>query len=157
MGLIIWNLVFPATSTAIIVLYTILAGLSLTGYSIVIASFFPHSNPSGITAAIICTIVAIAAQVVIGPRLGTGAVEILSLVHMPVNFTLFFTYCARFQAENIPVDLLEVAPGSTWHLPGYVLWIYLIVQIILYPLIASLNKRLMYYSGKCASRKQKTT
>lgn len=78
--------VFAKTSLGILIIYNILAGLSLSSLSIFGAAFFHKAQLSGISTTIISLLLAVLAQV-IGTS-STGAVAILSLLFPPMNCKL---------------------------------------------------------------------
>ncbi|ORY62528.1 ABC transporter [Pseudomassariella vexata] len=134
-SIIIGRGVFANTSLGIVLIYFVLCGLALTSLSIMGAAFFNKSQLSGVVSVIAYIILAIIAQTVTSPSSGTVAV--LSLLFTPCNFVYFITFVARYQQQLAPADLVHTAPGSPWNLPGIVLWIFLIIQIIAYPLIGA--------------------
>ena len=77
--------VFAKTSMGILLIYHILAGLSLSSFSIFGASFFHKAQLSGISTTIISLLLAVLAQVV--GKASTGAVAVLSLLFPPMNCT----------------------------------------------------------------------
>lgn len=81
--------VFAKTSTALLVIYHILAGLAISSFSIFGASFFHKAQLSGISTTIIALLLAVLAQVV--AKASTGAVAILSLLFPPMNCKLRFS------------------------------------------------------------------
>jgi len=145
MGLIINRLAFPTTNAAILVIYHILIGLSLSSFSIFGASFFHKAQLSGITITIFAIILAIIAQVA-GPY-GTGAVAILSLIFPSMNYVFFIIYVARWERVLKSTNLVQGAPDYEDHrstLPGIAFWIFCIIQIFAYPVLGALVERWLY-------------
>lgn len=142
MSIIIARLAFPTTSVAILIFYHILAGLSLSSFSIFGASFFRKAQLSGITITISSIILAIIAQVA-GP-FNSAAVAILGLLFPPMNYTFFIIYMAHFEKVSRPTNLVQGGPYSPWQLSGIVLWILLIIQIIMFPLLGAMIERWLY-------------
>jgi ATP-binding cassette subfamily A (ABC1) protein 3 len=62
----------------------------------------------------------------------------------PCNFVFFITYMARFEKQSFPTNLAQAGPGSPWTLPGIVLWIFLILQILAYPVIGAYIERQLH-------------
>jgi ATP-binding cassette subfamily A (ABC1) protein 3 len=135
-------LVFTKTSYAILIVLQILVGLALSSLSILGASLFRKSQLSGITVVIISIILAIVTQVG-GPH-SAGAVLIMGLLFTPMNYTLQIIYLARFEGKGIPANLTRAAPDSPSRIPGIALWIFLLVQIVVYPIIGALIERSLY-------------
>lgn len=152
MGAIIKALSFVHTNDGILIVYHILAGLALASFSILGASFFNKAQLSGISVTMVCVILAIIAQVA-GP-FGTGATAILSLIFPSMNYVFFIIYLARFERISIPADIGKSPPSGPSTLPGFVYWIFLIIQIVVYPLLGALVERWLYGT---VSKERKTT
>jgi ATP-binding cassette subfamily A (ABC1) protein 3 len=156
MGLIVWALAFKTSSAAILVIFHILAGLSLTSFSVFGAAFFRKSQLSGITMVIIPILLAIIAQVA-GPY-GTSAVYVLSLIFPSMNYVFFIIYVARFERQLIGTNLVKGAPdynSHKWTTPGIVFWIFLIIQIFVYPVLGAMVERWLY--GTISADRKTTT
>lgn len=137
--------VFSRTSAAIMVIFHILAGLSMSSLSIFGAAFFHKAQLSGITSTIVCMLIAVIAQV--AAKAGTGSVAVLSLLFPPMNYVYFIILMARFERQSLGTSLTKVAPyvnSTTSSLPGIVLWIFLIIQIILFPILGAWVERTLY-------------
>ncbi|KAH1612297.1 hypothetical protein KXX21_002791 [Aspergillus fumigatus] len=146
--------VYGKTSAGIVIIYNILAGLALSSFSIFGASFFRKAQLSGITVVILCLILGVIAQ--LAPASTNGAVVILSLLFPPMNFVYFFVLMARWERQGLATDLVRAAPENPWTVPGIALWILLIVQIIVYPLLAAVVERDLY-GTKSKSRRTVTS
>jgi ATP-binding cassette subfamily A (ABC1) protein 3 len=147
-GVIISGLVFPDASYAITIIYHVLLGLSLTSYSIFFGTFFKKAQLSGITATIVSIVLAIIAQIAVGGNGSTGAVIILSLLFPPVQYIMFLIMMAKFQQIGRPMNLVETPPNSDWmNISGIVLWIFAIIQIIVFPILGALVERALYGSS----------
>ncbi|KAF1954031.1 nod factor export ATP-binding protein I [Byssothecium circinans] len=145
MGAIIRQLAFVTTSMAVVIIYHILVGAALTSFSIFGASFFRKAQLSGITMVIIPILLAIIAQVA-GP-FGNGAVAVLSLLFPSMNYVWFIIYVARFERRLLPADLAQAAPdynSHTWTIPGYAFWVFLVIQILVYPILGAYVERWLY-------------
>lgn len=143
-ALIVWVGVFTDSNAGIVVVYFILCGLALASLSILGAAFFKKSQLSGIMGVIVYLVLAILAQVLNSPN--TATVTVLSLLFTPCNFTWYITWIARFQRTSDPADLSKVGPNSPWELPGIVLWIFLIIQIVAYPILGAYLERVIHGS-----------
>ena len=127
---------FSRTSMGITIATQVLMGLSLSSFSIFIASFFKRAQLSGISALILCLLLGVITQFTTTTR--DGAVIILSLFFPPMNYVYLIIFMARWESQNQPTDLVRAAPDSPWTVPGMVFWLFLIVQILLYPILGSL-------------------
>ena len=127
--------VFSKTSLGILIVFHILSGLALCSFSLFGAAFFKKAQLSGITIIIINELLAVLAQVL--GKSSTGAVAVLSLLFPSMNYTFFTILMAHWEQENMATNLVKAAPNYPSKLPGIVLWVFLIVQIIVYPILAS--------------------
>jgi ATP-binding cassette subfamily A (ABC1) protein 3 len=156
MGIIVWALAFRTSNAAILIIFHILAGLSLTSFSIFGAAFFRKAQLSGITIVIIPILLAIIAQVA-GP-FGTAAVYVLSLLFPSINYVFFIVCVARFERKLVGMNLVKVAPdyeGHVWTTPGIVFWIFAIIQTFGYPFLGALVERWLY--GTVSADRKTTT
>lgn len=152
MGAIVRALSFVHTSIGILIVYHILAGLALSSFSIFGASFFNKAQLSGITVTMACVILAIVAQVA-GP-FSTGATAVLGFLFPSMNYVYFTVYIARFERRSLAADLVHGAPSGPSSLPGIAFWVFLVIQIIVYPLLGALVERWLYGT---VSKERKTT
>jgi ATP-binding cassette subfamily A (ABC1) protein 3 len=156
MGFIVWALAFRTSNAAILVIFHILAGLSLTSFSIFGAAFFRKAQLSGITIVIIPILLAIIAQVA-GP-FGTAAVYVLSLLFPSINYVFFIICVARYERQLVGMNLVKAAPDyndHVWTTPGIVFWIFAIVQTFVYPFLGALVERWLY--GTVSADRKTTT
>ncbi|KAI9370395.1 hypothetical protein BJX61DRAFT_544684 [Aspergillus egyptiacus] len=142
MGGILKAGVYSRTSAGITVVYHILTGLALSSFSIFGASFFKKAQLSGISVVLACLLLGVVAQMV--PASSNGAVIILGLLFPSMNYVYFSIFVARWERENLAATLTEAAPNNPWNLPGIVLWVLMIIQIIVYPLLAAVVERVLY-------------
>ncbi|KAK3063321.1 hypothetical protein LTS18_001340, partial [Coniosporium uncinatum] len=153
MSVFVWRLVFPTTSGAIVIIGHLLAGLSLSSFSIFAAMFFRKAQLSGITIVLVSLVLAIIAQVT--HTQSSGAVAILSLLFPPMDYVYFIILMARFERRFRPTNLTEGAPpneNSPWGLPGIVLWVFFIIHIIVYPILGMLVERSLYGTASKARK-----
>ncbi|ODA81170.1 hypothetical protein RJ55_04134 [Drechmeria coniospora] len=134
-GVMIWK----NTSVAILVVFFVLAGVAITSMSLLGASFFRKAQLSGVVTAVSWIVLGIIAQALTKP--GTGAVVILSLLFTPCNFVFFITYVARYEQEGVGANLLRAPPNSPWNVPAVVLWVFLAIQVVVYPVVAAYLER----------------
>lgn len=142
-GAVLGGGLWADTSKAIVIVYHILAGLALSSWTIFGAVFFRRAQLSGITTSIVTLVLGILAQVLVQPSTGSGVVAVLSFLFPPCNYVFFIIILARYEQQSLPTNLLQGAPNN-WHLPGIVLWIFLIIQIIAFPILAIFVERGMH-------------
>jgi len=142
MGLVLGVGVFATTSKAIVIIYHLLAGLSLASFSILGASFFKKAQLSGITLALVTLLLGVLSQVI--GITDSATVAVLSLLFVPCNYVFFIIFMARYERQKMATDLVRAAPQNPWTLPGIVLWIFLIIQIFVYPLLGAMVERYLY-------------
>jgi ATP-binding cassette subfamily A (ABC1) protein 3 len=134
--------VFSKTSFGIMIVFHILAGLALSSMSILGAAFFHKAQLSGITSVIVSLLLGIVAQV--AGKASTGAVAILSLLFPPMNYVYFTILLARWEKQDVGTNLVKSAPENPWTLPGIVLWVFLIIQILVFPVLGAMVERILY-------------
>ena len=145
MGIILSIGVFSRTSATIVIIFHILSGLSLSSMSVLGGAFFHKAQLSGITLVIVSLLLAVVSQV--SAKASTGAVAILSLLFPPMNYVYFIILMARWERQNFGTNLVKPAPENPWTLPGIALWIFLVVQIIAFPVVGALVERTLYGIG----------
>ncbi|PLB35764.1 putative ABC transporter [Aspergillus candidus] len=145
--------VYSRTSAGITIIYHILVGLALSSFSIFGASFFKKAQLSGITLVIVCLLLGVVAQM--APTESSGTVGILGLLFPSMNYVYFSIFMARWERQNLATNLVEAAPQNPWTLPGIALWILLVIQIIVYPVLAAVAERILY--GTTSKNRQATT
>jgi ABC-type multidrug transport system fused ATPase/permease subunit len=134
---------FPKISPGILIIFNILAGLSMNSFSILGASFFKKAQLSGITVIVIMLVLGIVAQIT-AKTLSTATVAILGILFTPMTYVFFFIFMSRFEHKQIPANLAKAAPGATWRVPGIAFWIMMLVQILVYPILGALVERYLY-------------
>lgn len=135
--------VFAKTSLGILIIFNLLAGLSLSSFSIFGAAFFHKAQLSGISTTIISLLLAVLSQV-INKQLSTGAVAILGLLFPPMNYNFFTILMARWERQNLSTNLVKSAPQNPWTLPGIVFFVFAIIHIIAFPILGALVERKLY-------------
>jgi ABC-type multidrug transport system ATPase subunit len=136
---------FPETNPGILIIFFVLTGLSLNSFSILGASIFKRAQLSGITVTVVALVFGVAAQIS-AKTLSTGAVAILGLLFTPMTFVFHMIWLARYEHKQLTPNLVEGAPEATWRLPGLVFWIFMLIQIFVYPILAALVERAMFYT-----------
>ena len=143
--------VFSKTSVAIVIIFNLLSGLAMSSLSIFGAAFFKKAQLSGITSVIVSLLLGIVAQV--ASKAGTASVTILSLLFPPMNYVYFTIFMARWERQDMGTNLVKKAPENTSALPGIALWIFSIIQIVVFPLLGAYVERSLYGT---ASKSRKT-
>src|SRR5206468_2765431 len=87
-------------------------------------------------------VLAIIAQVA-GP-FSSGAVAVLSLIFPPMNYTFFIIYIAHFEKVSQATNLVRGPPHCRWDLPGILFWIFLVIQMVVYPIFGAMIERWLY-------------
>ncbi|KAJ6002156.1 hypothetical protein N7522_007383 [Penicillium canescens] len=151
-GIILKYGVFSKTSAGITVVNHLFTGLALSSFSIFGASFFRKAQLSGISVVIANLLLGVVAQVA-GVKTN-GAVIVLGLLFPSMNYVFLSVFMARWERQNLPTNLVHAAPDNPWTIPGIALWVLLIVQIIVYPILAALVERMLY--GTASSSRQAT-
>ncbi|KAL7816121.1 putative ABC transporter [Trichoderma gracile] len=136
------TLIWTNTSFGILIVFFILGGVAITSMSLLGASFFRKAQLSGVVTSVTWIALSIVAQVV--PHPSTAAVTILSLLFTPCNFVYFVIYIARFEQDAKATDLIHAPSSGTSRLPGIVHWIFFIIQIIVYPLVAAFIEQTLH-------------
>ena len=135
--------VFAKTSFGILLVFNILAGLSLSSFSIFGAAFFHKAQLSGISTTIISLLLAVLSQA-INKQLSTGAVAVLSLLFPPMNYNFFTILMARWERQNLPTNLVKSAPQNPWTIPGIAFFVFAIIHIAVFPILGALVERRLY-------------
>lgn len=142
MGLVLGVGVFAKTSKAIVIIFHLLSGFSLTSWSILGASFFKKAQLSGITLVIVTLLLGVLAQVI--NKTNSGTIAVLGLLFSPCTYVFSIVFMARYERQDLPTDLVHSAPQNPWGFPGIGLWIFSIIQIFVYPMLGALVERSLY-------------
>ena len=143
-GIILSAKVFTFTNAAIIIIYHLLVGLALCSFSIFGGALFKRAQLSGIAMTIVAVVLAVVPQVLDDTQQTMGTVVALSLIFPSSNYTYFLTFLSRWEVKNVGTDLSQTAPESPWTLHGMYFWIFLAVQIVVYPMAAVMVERLLF-------------
>ncbi|KAK2008885.1 ABC transporter [Colletotrichum eremochloae] len=144
-SVISWGMIWKESSIGVVLVFFVLSGLALTSQAILGASFFKKAQLSGVINSLVYVLLGVLAQAL--PNASTGAVAVLSLLFTPCAFVFFIKSIARFEADGKPMNLLQAPPNSASSLPGIVIWIFLIIQIVAYPLLAAFVERQIHGVG----------
>ncbi|KAJ8113658.1 hypothetical protein OPT61_g4255 [Boeremia exigua] len=137
-GIVLSVLVYPNFSRSMPLGFTLLSGLAFTGFSLFGASFFKKAQLSGSIMIVITVVFAILPVVLFEQT--SVICGVLSFLCPSANFTYFITGVGTFEAAGKPVSMMRVAVESeytdNWRLPLYIHWIFLIIHILVFPMLA---------------------
>ena len=142
----LWDEVFRSSSVLISLFWQILIGMALTSASVFSAMFFTGPQISSICSTLGFLIVALIGLLVDKGTPSTGAVAILSLLFPSMNYMFTLGYMCRYEEQSLAINLLRapepsLQQTSSSQLPGIALWAFLVLQIILYPVLAAYAER----------------
>jgi hypothetical protein len=133
-GSVIAAVVFNRSSPAISIIYHLLNGLALVSFSLLGAVFFKRAQLSGSIMTVIAVVLAILPQVLYYQTRAT--VLALSLLFPTANYTYYITNCAIFESDGVGMSLTKILPDEKIRIQGYLSWVFLVIQIFLYPALA---------------------
>ncbi|KAK7993330.1 hypothetical protein PG989_006711 [Apiospora arundinis] len=154
LGCIFWKLFATDSSPAITIFWQILTGWAVTHASIFAAAFFRRAAVGTIVVAGLSYLLSILAAYADSLRdnpPSVSLVAILGLLFPTMNYTFFFDYLGKMQMSKLPLDLASPRPFSsvadqgsyyrasyswTTDVAPYFLWLELVAQIIVFPLLA---------------------
>jgi ATP-binding cassette subfamily A (ABC1) protein 3 len=157
-----WHLLFTTSSAAVSLFWYILNGWALTSASVFAAAFFWKSQLSGIYVVVGFVVVALGAMLMDAQNNpSSGAVAALSLLFPSMNFIFTLGYYCRFEMRGLSVNLAQAPPGGSpipisSSVPAAVLWIFLVIQIFAYPILAIIVE-LLYHGISFAHREFDTS
>ncbi|KAI4190445.1 MAG: hypothetical protein LQ346_004915 [Caloplaca aetnensis] len=140
-GVIASQLIFTHSAASIVVLFHILTGFALTGYSMFIASFFRKAQLSGTTSLLLALVLAIMSQFM---PWNSSAHGLLGGLFPPFAYTSFMIQLARYENRLRAIDLSANLPYSSWGLPGYLYFVFMAIQVVLYPILAAIVQWVLY-------------
>ena len=146
-GLVISLVCFPETSRDLPVGFTIIAGLSLTSFSLFGASFFKKAQLSGSIMTVFAVVGAILPVVIFQQTKATCA--ILSAIFPTANFTYYVTGHAVFESADKQASLTGAVTQSddaidNYRMPLYFHWIMAIIHLLVFPVMAFAVEHLLH-------------
>ncbi|KAH7117561.1 hypothetical protein B0J11DRAFT_591860 [Dendryphion nanum] len=144
-GIVLSKVVFPATSHNIPIGYVIISGFAFTSFSLFGASFFKKAQLSGSIMVVIVLVFAILPQVLWEQT--KAQVAVFSLIFPSANFTCFISGLAIWESVEKRVVLSDRIPDeeeSEWRVRLYLHMVFLVVQIVLYPILAFFVEKLLF-------------
>lgn len=134
--------IFPQTNKGITIIYHLLAGMALTSWAILGCSFFRKAQLSGITVTLVSLVLGVIVQVLSHNR-SSAIPYVLGLFFAPANYVIFIITEARFEAQSRGADLVKYPPGG-WHAYPILYWVFLIIQIFGYLVLAFYAEQWMH-------------
>jgi ATP-binding cassette subfamily A (ABC1) protein 3 len=158
-GLIISLVCFPVTSRNLPVGFVILAGFSMTSFSLFGASFFRKAQLSGSIMTVIAVVGAILPVVLFEQTKSTCA--ILSILFPASNFTYYVTGHAAFESENKQASMTGSAykPGEetgAYRMPLYFHWVMVVIHILVFPPLAFAVEHILHSTASQHRRFEKS-
>ena len=145
-GLVLSFVVYPNQTQAMPLGFTLLSGLALTGFSLFGASFFKSAQLSGSIMIVVTLVFAILPVVVFQQT--QIACGILSFLCPSANFTYFITGIGTFEAAGKRVSMMRLAAegdlADNYRLPLYIHWIFLVIHILIFPVLAFAIEHLLF-------------
>ncbi|KAI1846673.1 hypothetical protein JX266_007246 [Neoarthrinium moseri] len=150
MGCLYWYLLVPTTNPAITIFWQILTGWALTSSCVFATAFFKSSTAATFFVSVICFLAVILTtfyQMSWDSPMTLAQVIPISLFFPSANYVFFLTFMVQSELFGIPTYMstaLDVShaqdetSSTLWlyHSGPYFLWIMLVVQILVYPLLA---------------------
>jgi ATP-binding cassette subfamily A (ABC1) protein 3 len=141
-----WGELFTTSSVAVSLFWQIFTGMAVTSASVFAAMFFTRAQVSGVFVVLGFLLLGLGAQILDTQNVSSAAVGVLSFLFPSMNFQFVLGYICRYEAQSLATDLLRAPPStrsepSTSRVPGIALWIFLIVQVFAYPLLALYTER----------------
>lgn len=134
--------IFTSSSVGWVILFNILAGLSLSSLSILFAAFFKKAQLSGIVAIIVSLIIAIIAQV--DDQAGTGVVATLGFLFAPMNYLFGVVVFARWERTLKGVQLTKAPPNNPSNVSLLGILIIFTIQTFLYLILAAIVENILH-------------
>jgi ATP-binding cassette, subfamily A (ABC1), member 3 len=141
-ALVLRYVVFVHTNTCILLGFYILSGLALTSSALFGAAFFRRTQLSAITVTGVSLILAILGMVFQGSD--NWAVGLLSLLSPPIPIINFMDELTSWETAQRSIDLYQGSPGRKAKFPGLIYWYCLVLQILLFPLLAIFVEKCRY-------------
>ncbi|KAK0618479.1 hypothetical protein B0T17DRAFT_619068 [Bombardia bombarda] len=145
-----WLIFGCYTNAAIPVFWQIFSGLAFLVASLFAASFFKRRRISSIFVIVCFCCLGGGAAILLNRRVDTARVVALSLLFPAMNYIFSLSHMARFALGNLPVDMTSthiVIPDDsrlsdqTYFVSIYLYWIFLIIQILVYPILTIIVER----------------
>lgn len=140
-ALILKFMIWKETSVGIVLPYFVLAGYAATSQALIGGTLFRKAQLSGVANGLAFSLLGVLVQAV---SLNTAGAAVLGLLFTPCNMVLQIIYMARYESEGSGANLLRAPDKSDHSLPAIVLWMFLLLQICLCPIIAAWLERWLH-------------
>lgn len=149
--LVFWTELFPESNIAISIFWQVLTGWAITSASIFSAMFFNRAQLSGIYSSLGFLLVGLGGFLMDRIAPTTSSVAVCSLLFPSMNYIFMLGYMCRYEEQALPINLLQAAESkphklSTSRVPGFLFWIFLVLQIIIYPVLAIVTEKWVHGS-----------
>ena len=141
-ALVLRYVVFVHTNPFVLLGFYILSGLALTSSAIFGAAFFRRTQLSAITVTGTSLILAVLGMVFEGG--GNWVVGLLSLFFPPITVINFMDELTYWETDHRSTELYLGSPGRTSRLPGLLYFYCLVLQTLVFPLLAIFVERCLY-------------
>ncbi|KAI0538264.1 hypothetical protein GGR58DRAFT_312330 [Xylaria digitata] len=166
LGAVFWHLLLPGQNAGVVIFWQIFTGWSVTSASIFGAAFFKRHAFGSLFVSLISVLLAVLAAYTenLPEPSPIGQVIILSLLFPSMNYVYFFSAIIKAEILGHPLDLGAPLSGeelSNLYISGqngklnwvsvagsYFLWIILVVQIAVFPLLAILVEKVLHGNNR---------
>lgn len=113
--------------------------------------FFNRAQLSGIYSALGFLIVGLGGHLLDRQTPRTASVAVCSFLFPSMNYIFMLGYMCRYEEQALPTNLLRAADStpsepSTSRVPGYLLLVFLVLQIFIYPILAVYTEKWLHGS-----------
>ncbi|RPA83510.1 ABC transporter [Ascobolus immersus RN42] len=145
MAIILGKGLFTLTSLGIMIIFYILVMLACSSWALFGAAFFKKAQLSGISVTVVTLLLGIISQVTMkSSAVGPG---VLGFLFPSSAYVVFLAHVARFEHNKLATNIAKGAPAvgsANFELPGIIIWVGLIFQILFYPILAMLVEKWLY-------------
>jgi ATP-binding cassette, subfamily A (ABC1), member 3 len=134
-------MIWKETSVGIVLPYMILFGLAATAQALIGGTLFKKAQLSGVANGLVFILLGVLIQAV---DVNTAGAAILGLLFTPCNMVLMIKYMARYESQGFGANLLDAPDDSDHNLPAIALWMFLLTQIVVSPMIAAWMERWLH-------------
>lgn len=150
MSFTMWGGIFRSSSIGIIIIWNITTGWALASWAMFLGSIFKKAQLSGISTTVFSLALGVIAQVF--KDTGTAGQAILSLIFPPMNYVFFSVGLGRSESKEIGANVVKGPPDGNSTLPIIAFWIFSIVQIFVFPILAVYSERYLYGTASLGHR-----
>ncbi|KAK4175457.1 putative ABC transporter [Triangularia setosa] len=156
-GCLYWNLLFPESNAAIPIFWQLFNGVAFLNAAVFGASFFRRRIISSIFVMICFCCLAGGAAIMLNRVAETPQVLPLSLLFPQMNYIFSLSHMAKYaytaQALDMTQTVLSIPrewegnrniPGGNYQIALWTFWVFLVIQIIVYPILAVITERTMH-------------